>query len=333
MRVAPRLRILLSFGLTAGALLAAPADGVLLAPSARAQTVQSIAAVVNDDIVSTQELDNRVRLALATSNLPNDAEMQRRLSQQVLRAMIDEKLQRQEAQRLSISITDDEIDNALRSLAERNNISIGQLEQFLVERGSSMAALRAQVAAQITWLKLVAREIRPRVSVTEEQVDYALKNAPVVAGERDLLLSEILLPVYNPDQEPQVMRDALDLVQTLRTGGDFAALARQVSVSASAEGGGDLGWIPTSALSEELRTALQTVQAGQISDPIRTANGVQLFLVRDARASEGAPPAPTESDAQARDNARRRLLEEQTQRLANRYLRDLRLNAFIDIRT
>jgi peptidyl-prolyl cis-trans isomerase SurA len=331
MRLALRTGLLMT--LLAGGVWLVPVAGHLALPPAAAQSVQGIAAVVNEDIVSTQELENRVRLALATSNLPNDAEMQRRLSQQVLRAMIDEKLQRQEAARLSITVADEELDTALRQLADRNEITVAQLGQYLSQRGSSLAALRSQVAAQIIWLKIVAREIRPKAVVTEEQVDYAQRSAPAIAGERDLLLSEILLPVYGPEQEAQVMRDALDLVQTLREGGDFAALARQVSVSASAESGGDLGWIPTSALSDELRSVLETVPAGQITDPVRSANGVQLFLVRDARASDGAPAAaPAASDAAARDEVRRRLLEEQTQRLANRYLRDLRLNAFVDIR-
>src|SRR4051794_14456462 len=136
MRVAPRCRLLQC--LLAATLLVAP-PAALVPTAALAQNVQSIAAVVNDDIVSTQELDNRVRLALATSNLPDDAEMRRRLSQQVLRAMIDEKLQKQEADRLSITVADPEVDNALKSLADRNKITLGQLEQFLNERGSSLA--------------------------------------------------------------------------------------------------------------------------------------------------------------------------------------------------
>lgn len=329
MRVAPRTFCVLT--MLAGGLLVPLATGTFAA-TPPAPVVQGIAAVVNDDIVSTQELQNRVRLALATSNLPNDPEMQRRLSQQVLRAMVDEKLQRQEANRLSITVADAEVDAAMKQLADRNKITMAQLEQYLAERGTSLAALRSQVTAQIVWLKIVAREIRPKAMVTEDQVDVAARSAPVIAGERDLLLSEILLPVYGPEQEAQVMRDALDLVQTLRGGGDFAALAHQVSVSASAESGGDLGWIPTSAMSDELRTALETARAGQITDPIRTANGVQLFLVRDARSSDGSQAAPVPTDAAGRETIRRRLLEEQTQRLANRYLRDLRLNAFVDIR-
>src|SRR5687767_2467617 len=80
--------------------LLAPAAGTLAATPAVAQAVQGIAAVVNDDIVSTRELADRVRLVLASTNLPDDPETARRLEQQVLRAIIDEKLQRQEAERL-----------------------------------------------------------------------------------------------------------------------------------------------------------------------------------------------------------------------------------------
>ena len=297
-----------------------------------AQIVQGIAAVVNDDIVSTQELAERVRLARASTGLPDDPNTQRLLTQQALRTLIDEKLQAQEAKRLNISVADAEVDAAIANIAERNNLSTEQLSTFLAERGTDIASLRAQLRNQIAWLKVIGREVRPKVVVTEGQIDLANRVAQPTAGERELLLSEIVLPVYTPDQEADVMADGRQLVAALRGGSEFAPLARQMSVAASADSGGDLGWIPSSVLAEDLRNALSRMTAGQISDPIRTPLGVQVLWLREVRQAgppQAAAPAPS---AQSRDDLRRRLAEEQVQRMAARYMRDLRRNAYLDVR-
>jgi peptidyl-prolyl cis-trans isomerase SurA len=295
-----------------------------------AQAVQSIAAVVNDDIVSTQELAERVRLARASTGLPDDPNTQRLLTQQVLRTLIDEALQRQEARRLNVEVTDAEIDGAIANIAQRNNLSADQLTAYLAERGTGIVSLRTQLRNQIAWLKVIGREIRPKIVVSEGQIDLASRVAAPVAGERELLLSEIVLPVYSPEQEPDVMADAQRLVAALRGGGEFEPLARQMSVAASAESGGDLGWISSAILAEDLRNALARMAPGQISEPIRTALGIQVLMLRDAR-QIGSAPAPAPSTA-SRDEVRQRLAEEQVQRLANRYMRDLRRNAYIDLR-
>ncbi|HMU49338.1 MAG TPA: SurA N-terminal domain-containing protein [Geminicoccaceae bacterium] len=322
-RFSLRSALWLALALAAGAVAAAP-------HTAGAQAVQGIAAVVNDDIVSTQELGERVRLARASTGLPDDPNTQRLLLQQALRTLIDEKLQAQEARRLNIAVTDQEVDAAIANIAQRNNLTTEQLGAFLAEHGTDIASLRAQLRSQIAWLKVVSREIRPKVVVTEGQIDLANRVAQPAAGERELLLSEIVLPVYTPEQEANVLADARQLVVALRGGSEFAPLARQMSVAASAETGGDLGWIPSSALAEDLRNALSRMSPGQFSDPIRTPLGVQVLWLREARQAAGQPAAAASTES--RDQVRQRLAEEQVQRLAARYMRDLRRNAYLDVR-
>jgi peptidyl-prolyl cis-trans isomerase SurA len=329
------VRLFLTRGLVGLALAGAVA--LPTAAPARAQAVQGIAAVVNDEIISTLELADRVRLALISTNLPDDPDTVRRLGQQVLRALIDETLQKQEARRLNIQVTDAEIDDAVNRIAQRNNLNVEQLGRLLVQSGSSLQALRAQLNTQIAWFKVLGREVRPKVVVTEEQVDLAMaRGMPSQVqrgdvGDREYLLSEIVLPVYSPDQEQSVLDDARQLVAALRNGASFAGVATEVSVSPSRDSGGDLGWIPGNVVADEIKAALQPLQAGQISDPVRTPSGVQIFFVREIRSLDGVTPVtPLPAD---RDEVRLRLQEEQMAKLAGRYLRDLRLNAFIDIRT
>lgn len=292
-------------------------------PSAQ-QASERIAAVVNNDAISTQDLKERVELALATSGLPDDPDTRRRIAPQVLRGFIDETLQLQEARRLRLDVTEAEIDRAFATIAQRNNLSPQALADYLTKRGVDPQVVRRQLRAQIAWIKVVGRELRPKVVVTREQVDLAMRAGG--AGEDEVLLAEIVLPVYQADQEPNVMRDAQELARAVRNGGNFAALARQLSSSGSAEAGGDLGWVKISALAPELKPVVEGLRPGAVSDPVRTAAGVHLIQLRERRSARADPGEAARAEMQ------RRLEEEQLQRLASRYLRDLRRQAFIDIR-
>jgi peptidyl-prolyl cis-trans isomerase SurA len=284
---------------------------------------QRIAAVVNDDVITSGDLIDRINLGIATSGLPNDDATRQRLAPQVLRSFIDEKLQLQEAKRLGIDVTDADMNQAMQTIAQRNNTTPSVLQQYLSDRGLSPRALQDQLRAQIAWLKIVSRELRPKVVVTQEQIELALGRG---TGDdaRELQLGEILLPVYDRNQEDQVLADAQGLIASLRGGADFAAVARQVSAAASAENGGDLGWVPLAAVVPDIRDRIASLPVGQVSDPILSQAGVHIFLVRDQRTrTQGAGD---------RDSVRQQLEQQQLERQASRYLRDLRREAFIDVR-
>jgi peptidyl-prolyl cis-trans isomerase SurA len=300
-----------------------------LLPAALAQgagAAQRIAAVVNEDVITSGDLVDRINLGIVTSGLPNDDATRQRLAPQVLRGFIDEKLQVQEAERLGIAVTEAEVDQAMATIAQRNRTTAPELERALSDRGLNPRALREQLRAQIAWIKIVARELRPRVVVTQEQVDLAVRRGGTAGDQgRELLLSEILLPVYDRAQEEAVLADARGLAATLRAGAAFPAVARQVSAAASAEDGGELGWVPVGAITPDLRDRIAALPVGQVSDPIVSPAGVHLFLVREQRAA--AAGAPTDREA-----VRQAIEQQQLERQASRYLRDLRREAFIDVR-
>ena len=139
------------------------------------QSVQRIAAVVNDDIVSTQELRDRLALTLLFSNLPADPETQQRVAPQVLRRVIDEQLQLQEARRRNIRVPRQEVDGALANAAAANNMSVNQLFAFLTEQGIDPQALLvpATLAATLGFALPVASPMQAivfgsgRISVRE----------------------------------------------------------------------------------------------------------------------------------------------------------------------
>ena len=273
----PLLLVILSLG------------GLFLASDAgRAALEQRIVAVVNDEVISAQDLNDRLQLVTLTSGIPDSEQARARLAPQVLRSLIEEALQLQEAERLDITVEDAEIQRALANIAERNQMTVEAMQRFFAQNGINLATLLDQVRAQIAWVKVVNRQIVPRVTVTVDQLDMAVEEARRNVGEPEYLLSEIVLPVDNPAQAQVVAQDAARLVQTLRKGASFESLARQVSAAASAETGGDVGWIRSSAIPQELRNTLESMREGEISDPIPSPVGYYIFLLRDRRLNQAA---------------------------------------------
>ncbi|MGI9499144.1 MAG: peptidylprolyl isomerase [Geminicoccaceae bacterium] len=260
---------------------------------------QRIAAIVNDDVVSVQDLDNRLGLVLLTSRIPDQESARNRLSQQVLRGLIEESLQLQEAKRLSIGVDPDELDRALADIAGRNKMSVEQLQELLKGNDINASTLLDQLRAQISWVKVVNQRLRPQVNVTVDQLDIAVEEAQRNQGQPEYLLSEIVLPVDNPGQEQRVAGDAARLVQTLSEGASFEALARQVSASATASRGGDVGWVPASTIPSELVSALERLRPGDVSQPLRSPVGFYVFQLRDRRLGE-APDTEGKSPVEVR---------------------------------
>jgi peptidyl-prolyl cis-trans isomerase SurA len=263
--------------------------GLLLASDpARAALEQRIVAVVNDEVISARDLNDRLQLVTLTSGIPDSEQARARLAPQVLRSLIEETLQLQEAERLEIAVEDAEIERALANIAERNQMSVEAMRRFFAQNSIDFATLLDQVRAQIAWVKVVNRQIVPRVTVTVDQLDMAVEEARRNEGEPEYLLSEMVLPVDNPAQAQVVAQDAARLVQTLREGASFDSLARQVSAAASAETGGDVGWIRSSAIPQELRNTLESMREGEISEPIPSPVGYYIFLLRDRRLNQAA---------------------------------------------
>jgi peptidyl-prolyl cis-trans isomerase SurA len=263
--------------------------GLLLAlQPARAALEQRIVAVVNDEVISAQDLNERLQLVTLTSGIADSEQARARLAPQVLRSLIEESLQLQEAERLGITVEDAEIQQALANIAERNRMTVDAMRRFFAQNGINFATLLEQVRAQIAWVKVVNRQIVPQVTVTVDQLEMAVEEARRNEGEPEYLLSEIVLPVDSPAQAQTVAQDAARLVQTLREGASFESLAAQVSAAASAERGGDVGWVRGSAVPGELRNTLEGMREGEVSDPIPSPVGYYIFWLRDRRLNQTA---------------------------------------------
>lgn len=296
---------------------------------AAAQGVQRIAAVVNDDVISAYEVNQRVMMVMVTSQIPDTEENRRRLSAQILRNMIDEQLQLQEAKRLNIRVSDEEIDKVLVRLNEQNNLPPGSLEKILARANVDVNVLRAKLRADESWGKLIRNQLRQQVFIGDEEVEEELNRLKAVQNLPRHRVAEIFLPVDNPDNQRQVLDLANRLIQQTRNGAKFNALAREFSQSASAAVGGDLGWVTKGQLDPALDQAIGRMNKGEIAGPIQTLAGYYiLYMIEkvDPAAGGAASQLPTAADV------RQRLGNTRFNLLIQRYMRDLRQTAFVDIR-
>jgi peptidyl-prolyl cis-trans isomerase SurA len=242
-----------------------------------------IAAVVNEDVVSALDLVSRMQMVMLSSNIPDTPELRERMGRQVLRSLIDEKLQMQEAKRQNVTVTDSDVDKALQQIAQQNNMSTEQLTGLLKSRGIGRSALVDQVKATLLWSKLVRRQAAQTVEVSDEEIDEAVKRARENAKEPQTRIAEIFLTADNPAQSEEVRRFAERLSQEMRRGARFSAVARQFSQAASAPVGGDMGWLRADQLPAELASAVARLNPGDLSAPIPYGGGYYLLLVLDRR--------------------------------------------------
>lgn len=272
--------------LTAAALLALSA----VAQPARAQDTQRIAAIVNDDIISYFDLNARVQFALVSSNAQDTPEVRKRFQQQVLKGLIDEKLQRQEASKQSIKVTETELNRAMSDIEKQNGMPAGGLDKYLASNNVPKSTLTQQVEATLSWQKLMQRKVKPRIDIGDDEIEEALKRMEASRGQPEYHLAEIFLSVDSPDQEDEVMKNMDRLIDQLGRGARFPALARQFSQSASAATGGDLGWVQLGQIDEQIEQVVVKMPVSTISKPIRTVGGVYLMAVIEKREVGGMGP-------------------------------------------
>jgi peptidyl-prolyl cis-trans isomerase SurA len=261
--------------------------GLLCAGGALAQETR-IAAIVNDDVVSLNDLSNRTILVLRSSGMEDTPQTRERIGSQVLRTLIDERLQMQEAKRLNVAVPKDEIDRGLGRIEQQNNMPKGGIDEFLKKVGIPRASLVDQITTSLAWAKLVRNRLSQDVTISEEEVSEELRRLQENADVPQNRVSEVFLAVDSPTQEPEVKRLADRLIEQIRTGIKFDVIARQFSQSPTAAVGGDLGYVTASQLHTELGNTIQKMNPGEMSYPIRTGGGYYILYLVDRKVI-GAP--------------------------------------------
>jgi peptidyl-prolyl cis-trans isomerase SurA len=253
-----------------------------------------VAAIVNDEIISTYDLGQRVRLLLVTTGVRPTAQNMPQIEQEALTALIDEHLELQEIrkqekeQKFNIIATDDEVNSDLARIAQGNNTTADKLLGALATAGVGAQTLKEQLRAQISWAHWIqGRYGGSRMRIGEGQINEVLRQIQTQAELPQYQLAEIFIDANRAGGEDAAVAGAAQLIAQLQQGAPFSAVARQFSADSTAANGGDAGWLTKAEMRPELRPVMDELRPGQLSQPIAVDNGVYILFLRDKRNGAG----------------------------------------------
>ncbi len=245
-----------------------------------AQISHGIAAVVNDDIVTTHDLRQRVLFMLATTGVERDEETLQRMQAQALKNLVDEKIQVQESDKYEQTISDAEIDRSVGSLLGRNGLNPQEVVQQLAAAGISINTLREQVRSEIAWQRIVNGLYGSRIRISDAQIDETLNRLTANASKPSYRVAEIYI-----EASPEIgglegaLQGAQAMIAQAQQGAPFPLLAQQFSSAPSAAKGGDIGWVHEGELRPEIDEFLVQMEAGTISNPIQVPGGYYVIAL------------------------------------------------------
>lgn len=310
----------------AGALLLLPLAG-------RAELVDRVAAVVNNDIITMSELQKRVAPEIARvaqeSSGAERAQKQSLVMKKALDNMIDEKLVDAELRELKVTIGDKEVDAAVEEVKKSYNLTDEQLSLAVAKEGLTLADYREQMRKQIGRYKLINEKVRKNIKVSEADVKSEYDRMTRSEGEDyEVHIRHILIAIPRNAPESQVdeaHRKAAALAAEARQPGmDFAALAKQRSEGSSSADGGDLGFFKRGTMVPEFEKVAFSLKTGEVSDPVRTQFGWHVLKLEEIR-KLGMKPL-----AEVRPEIEERLRRQQAERLTTQYMETLRNAAVVE---
>lgn len=260
------------------------------------QNIQAISAIVNDEVISRYDVQQRVQLIISTSGIQPTKDNVIRLEKQALRSLVNEKIQLQEASKLDVPSSDDEINLMLERIANGNQMSGEQILQLINSQGVKSDTLLNQIKAELLWNKIVRGRYGSYVNVNEDEVSIVYDRTIESIGKEQYEVSEIFIGYENEEEEKEANILAKRLVEQLREGVAFAPVAQQFSQTSTAGQGGYLGWVTDGQLDKTINSKLKQLGKNQISEPIKTLNGIYIIKLNERTEAGGKNPLRNQFD-------------------------------------
>ncbi len=295
------------------------------------QTLGGIAAIVNNKIITTLELQQRVtdikhQLQQRKIKLPS-ADV---LSKQVLQLMINQELEKQTAARLNITVSTAEINHAVKSIAAQQKLTVTQLYRSARKQGLNKTAFLQEVKQQIITEKLLRQVLAPEIKVTAQEIDAAMKMVLNQAnGKSEFHLLHILIPVPDsptPAQVAKAQHKAQQIVNELKNGENFKTLAAAQSTGSSMFNGGDFGWKTLTELPTVFADHVSNMKKGDIAGPIKTANGFHIIKLIGVRGT-----TYNLNRSQLRQRVRAMIMQRKIAEKQQAWIEQLRATAYVKI--
>jgi peptidyl-prolyl cis-trans isomerase SurA len=280
-----------------------------------------IAAMVGEDIITTIDVQERIKIILDSASISNpDNRTLKQVASQALQTIINEKLFEQEAKRLKLTVNENEVKNAIKSIEAHNNFKEGQFEKMFKERNLSIASFKTQIRGQLLWRKIIDLKIAPKVVINENEVDEALESS--VKQNYEVSFRQIFIPI-NKKSDPKFVENKIaelnKLRENIKTCNQFGEMAAKVGSSVP----NDEFRVPVENLHSDIRGMIRHLSAGQVSQVIKAPSALHLVMVCDKEYKNYG--------AKEKEEIRELLHEKKILLQAEHYLHDLRQKAIIEI--
>jgi peptidyl-prolyl cis-trans isomerase SurA len=250
------------------------------APPAAAQEA-SIAAVVNGEVITSEDVEARARLLALSSGMPPTQNAIDRLKPQITQELINQTLQLQEINKEKVIVQESDIAAAIARIEQGNNLPAGGLRARMAQDGIPFSTLIAQIRTELGWQTVLHQVLGPGLQPTPGDIAAEKTALKAEIGTTQYHLAEIFIQVPDPAQEATARNFASAVIQQLRAGAPFPVVAAQFSQATTALQGGDLGFVPLSQLDPAVAVVVQTMPAGAISNPIRVPGGYEIVQLQE----------------------------------------------------
>jgi peptidyl-prolyl cis-trans isomerase SurA len=310
---------------------------LVLSPPAFGKVVNRIVAIVNGEVITLYDVEREskplVSNAAESYTGPDLDKAIYKLKRRVLETMIDQKLAREQIQKIGIKAEDSDIDKAIEQIKRDNSLTQEQLIEQLKKEGGSLEDLRQKLREQVEQARLVDHQVRSRIVITDEQLKaYYEQNKDQftdTAGTNRVRLKNILIPIGQDDGKETVASKeklAREVAEQIQSGASFEELAQKYSQGPGAAKGGDLGAIEFDDLAPYLKNAIAPLHPGQVTDVISGPYGFQIFKVEQKQTAGGV-----RSFEDVKEEIRKSFYNQQISEKYEAWLKELRETAYIKI--
>ena len=252
----------------------------------KSQDIQAIAVIVNDEVISRYDVNQRVRLILVTSGIPATEENVKRIEEQAIKALIDEKIQIQEAIKLEVPDSPDEINLMLDNIARSNQTTAEGILESITSQGVNAETLLSQIKSQLLWNKIVRGRFGSYINISDEEVNIIYDRTIQNINNSQYDISEIFIGFEDESEEKEAKELTERLTEQLKNEIAFEPVAQQFSQAPSSGQGGFIGWVSEGQLDPDIISNIKNLEIGSVSNPIKTVNGYYIIKL-NGKSEEG----------------------------------------------
>lgn len=289
-----------------------------------------VVAVVNKEVITWSELYKMMESEAGDKIKAMDETERMKLFGEneplFLEKLIDVRLQIQDAKRIGFEVGPAEVKEAIENIKNKYSMSDTELEAMLKKEGLSLEEYKKQLSEQILVRQYLNRQVRNKIVVSDEEVEQYIKvNREDIIDTEAYKLRQILFRKPKDENENKLLEEKIAaLAEKLKTGEDFAAIAREMSDDSSAKNGGDLGFVKKSLLAKEFLIVLESLKPGNISKPFWTGQGLHIIKLEEK--------ATAQSPDQVKEAVRKKMEDEQFLARYKNLIKGLREKSHIEIR-